>query len=233
MKRNVLFAIFCFFNLTIVNAQNNFSAVHTKPFKEVLQHTSPNPNGACDTANLELGLNEWDAYYYTYGTNGSSGFAFGVSDLSAFGYSVQEDANYFDESSSGYNYVSGGLAYFAFANSTNQANLDKDVIFKVYDDNGGEPGSVLGSTTLKLSQIQDDVNNGNLTEFRFATPIPLPASKTFYVSIDHSNFSWSGSDHDSIAIVANGDNQSDALAFQYIYVAGSGFVWKAVSDFWG
>ena len=230
MRRKLLFTTLFFVNLVTIHAQKNFSAVNAKPFNGISHHVAPSPNGACDTLNLDAASNEWSAYYYTYG---SDGYVFGVSDISIFGITIQEDANYFDESASDYNYITGGLAYFAYANSTDETNLDKDVTFKVYEDNGGEPGTLLGSTTLKLSQIHEDVLNDDLTEFIFASPIQLPASKKFYVSIDHSNFSWGADERDSIAIVANGDNESEPAAYQYMFVSGLGYGWVPVDEFWG
>ena len=222
-------AILLFSNLSIIYAQHgNFTAVPAKHFKTKSTNSILSPNGACDTVNLTA-ANNWSAYYYTYGPNG---YVFGTSNNNANGFNIIEDANYFDVSASDYNYISGGLAYFAFANSTEAANLDKDLVFKVYDDDAGVPGNLLGSATLKLSQVKQDVENNFLTEFKFSSPIAMPASKTFYVSIDHSNFKWTKTVKDSIAIIANANDETTGAAYQYFNVPGSGTIWFPVNQFW-
>src|SRR5678815_3910372 len=131
------------------------------------------------------------------------------------------------------NYITGGLAYFAFANSNETPNNAKSITFKVYaDDGGGLPGDSLGSTTLTLDQIHQDVLLDQLTEFKFAQPIPLPASKQFYLSIDHTEFAWSSTIKDSVAIVANGDDDTTAAAFQKVHIDGVGEGWIPVNQFW-
>jgi len=228
MKRIFTLFAFVLFIISLKAQQTNFQTVPVRHPKIVSTNKILSPNGACDTVNLTAS-NNWKAYYYTYGTQG---YVFGTSNNKSNGFNIIEDANYFDVSANDYNYISGGLAYFAFANSTEEADLNKNIIFSVYDDAGGTPGNLLGSTTLKLSKIHDDVLNDNLTEFIFSTPIAIPASKTFYVSIDHSNFVWSKTVKDSIAIVANADEDTTAAAFQNFSVSGSGTVWFPVNQFW-
>jgi hypothetical protein len=150
------------------------------------------------------------------------------------GFIIKEDANYFNVSTSDYNYISGGLVYFDSVNSNKKADLDKYVYFKVYDDNGGTPGNLLGIDSLTLSRIKQDVDNGYLTQFAFASPIQMPASKTFYISIDHSNFVWdNNSIRDSLAIVANGDDNATGAAYQFIDQIGLGDAWFAVNEIYG
>jgi hypothetical protein len=229
MKKKLLCGVLLSFSFFLLNAQKgNFKAVPVKPLTLKSQQSLQKTNAACDTLNLAE-ANNWSAYYYTYGT---SGYVFGVSDLSAFGINIKHDANFFDQSGTDNNFIAGGLAYFAFANSNVEANLDKDIFFRVYDDNAGEPGNLLGSTSLKLSDVHNDVEAGYLTEFKFSSPIPMPASKKFYVSIDHSNFVWTETVHDSIAIVANGNDEATAGAYQLLDVTGVGEVWVPVNEFW-
>ena len=227
MKKNLLFTAFILF-ATFTYSQQNFTAVRTKNFNGIGQRSSPGA-GACDTANLQTAINEWSPYLYSYG---SSGYVFGTSDLSSSGITIQQDANFFDQSASSNNYISGGLAFFAFANSNVASHLDKNIVFKVYNNSGGVPGSLLGSVSVKLSQIHQDVLAGDLTEFWFPSPIALPASKTFYVSIDHSAFTWGGGTRDSIAIVANDDDESTNAAYQYLHTTSQGDGWISVHDFW-
>lgn len=192
------------------------------------------PGGAeaCDTLKINSALS-WSGLVYVPTVSGleDSGFVFGVNENSG-GIARQEDANYYDVSGKDYTYITGGLAFFAFANSTNNADLMKDVIFKVYDDAGGFPNNLLGSTTLKLSDIKKDVDKGNLTEFHFSTPISIPANKIFYVSIDHSNFKWNSSVNDSLAIYTNGNDEAPDAAYQYWDIKNIGTQWIRVNEYY-
>lgn len=215
-----------------VNAQTHVATpVKTKKAVNVAHHSfTPKPTAACDTLKLDSSAN-WSAFYYTYGTKG---YVFGVSNLNSSQGNLfnGEDANYYDVSGSDYNYITGGLASFAVANSNVVANLDKDLVFKVYEDDGtGVPGNLLGSTTLKLSQVHADVNDSLYTEFIFATPIAIPSNKIFYVAIDHSNFSWGNGTRDSIAITADSSDQAPAAAYQY-FTVDQGSIWLPVNQFW-
>lgn len=230
MKKNLLIltSLLCAY---VVNAQTHIAtAVPAKKYSKIGQHSgTQKPNGACDTLKLDSSAN-WSSFYYSYSTKG---YVFGVSDLSSNGITINEDANYYDVTGSDYNYITGGLASFAFANSNKAANLDKDLVFKVYEDDGtGVPGNLLGSTTLKLSQVNDDVNNNLFTEFVFTTPIAIPSNKIFYVSIDHSNFSWAPGTRDSIAIIADSSDQAPAAAYQNLTIDGSGTGWLPVNAIW-
>ncbi|MBS1745547.1 MAG: T9SS type A sorting domain-containing protein [Bacteroidetes bacterium] len=190
------------------------------------QHTgfgSQNTNAACDTLNL-LAANNWSQYYYE---DPNGGYTFGVGKNS--GFSITEDANVFTASGANSNYISGASVYFAYANSNKSEDLNKDLILKVYDDNSGYPGNLLGSTSIKLSQAHQDVLNDALTTFKFATPIAVPASKVFYISIDHSNFSWGSGTRDSIAIIANADDETAGAAYQ-LFLDNSSSHWQAVNE---
>ncbi|HEY1872397.1 MAG TPA: hypothetical protein VGG71_15140, partial [Chitinophagaceae bacterium] len=230
MKKLVtLFTILLF--VTALKAQHSgFNAVPVQHFKGVSASGVYNkPNAACDTVNLDAANNEWNAFYYAYG---NKGYVFGVSNNDTSGFNIIEDANFFDVSAGDYNYISGGLAYFGVASSSSDSSYAKKIIFKVYDDNGGVPGNLLGSTFVFLRRIHRNVLDSNLTEFLFSSPIAIPASKTFYISIDHSNFRWNGKVHDSIAIVANGSGDTTGAAYQLINVFGTGTVWVPVDQFW-
>ena len=197
------------------------------PYVGTSGHSSP--NGTCDSLNL-FAANSWDAYYYEYRGGGS---VLGTNNLTATkDATIFEDANYFDVTGGNYNYITGGLIYFSFANTDVPDNLvSKDIIFKVYDDAGGLPGTLLGATTLTLGQIHQTVAAGQLTEFKFASPIMMPSSKKFYLSIDHSNLIWKHNNHDSLAIVATDNHSTKNSAFQYVDVSGVP-QWFPVSDFW-
>ena len=227
MKKCLLIAITLFFAFTI-NAQKHTA----KPFpakKAFLsnQLTGKPTAAACDTLKYDSAVNFWTGLYYT---NETGGYSLGVSDLSSNDIFISEDANYYDVSGSDYSYITGGLAQFAFANSNKAANLSKSLVFKVYDDNGtGLPGNLLGSANVKLSKVKDEIFNGYYTaEFTFSSPIAIPSNKIFYISIDHTNFSWGSGTRDSIAIIADGNNEAPAAAYQYSDVLG----WLPVNQFW-
>lgn len=215
-------------SFTLKAQQVNFKAVPVPHPKGIGKTASFGPTAACDTVNLQA-ANNWQAFFYTFDT---SGFIFGVSDTLSAGVRIIEDANYFDISSTANSYITGGLVYFAFANSTNSFHLDDSVGFKVYKDAGGVPGPQMASTSLTLGQIQQDVLNGQLTEFKFAQPVKLPTSKQFYVAVDHANLRWSNTAHDSLAIVASGDEDTTAAAFQRLRIAGVGTGWIPVNALW-
>lgn len=162
----------------------------------------PGTAGACDTLNYPIPTT-WTLTYYVTGTNGKDGFVAGTNT-----YKDKQKGNFFDASTTTYNYLSGVGLYFAKANSNKSADLTKNVMVKVYDDAGagGSPGSQIGTTVnIPLSQIKTDVGNNALTQVMFAAPIALPASKKFYVTIDVSNFSWTLSTKDSISLVTTKD----------------------------
>lgn len=197
------------------------------PFTNISGYSSP--NGICDTLNI-FDANSWTAYYYEYRGGGA---VLGTNNLTATkAATILEDANLYDVSADNYKYISGGLVYFAYANSDVPANLiNKDVIFKLYDDAGGHPGTVLASTTKTLGDIHDDVAAGRLTEFKFSSSIAIPSSKKFYISVDHSNFVWKHTNHDSLAIVGTENHSTANTTFQYID-ENSNPQWFSSSSFW-
>jgi hypothetical protein len=215
------------FIVVSLNAQHvELKQVVPKPYPGVSGYSAP--NGTCDTLNA-YAANDWSAYYYEYRGGGS---VLGTNNLLATkNAKVLEDANYFDVTGSNYNFITGGLVYFASANSNIAADLNKNINFKIYDDAGGVPGTLLGSASLTLGQVQQDVEQGKLTEFTLASPIAVPVSQKFYVSVDHSNFTWHYPTQDSIAIVATSNHATSNGAFQYDSV-NAVTQWSPVPDFW-
>src|SRR6516225_11626384 len=130
-----------------LNAQTVLKDVIPFSIKGTSGHVAP--NGSCDTLNI-FNANNWAAYYYIYV---GGGFALGVSNLKTPDRTtILETANFYDVSTAGYNYISGGLVYFAFANSSDSSHLTNNVVFKLYDDagTGGLPGNLIDSATLTL-----------------------------------------------------------------------------------
>lgn len=82
----------------------------------------------------------------------------------------------------GYNILSNAWFGFSFADAGNVSN--HQVTFKVWDDNGtgGLPGTVLGSATVPLSTIIDDVDGGFYTQVDFNNPINLDGD--YYLGYD-------------------------------------------------
>lgn len=185
-------------------------------------------NGTCDTFGITA-ANNWLAYYYEYRGGGA---VLGTNNLKATqNATILQDANYYDVSSSNYNFIAGGLVYFSAANSNVLANLSKRVIFKIYGATNGAPGALLDSTSLSLSQVQQDVSQGKLTEFKLTTPLAIPASGKFFVAIDHTSFTWSFTNKDSLAIVATDNHAVPSTAFQFVDTS-SIQKWYPVPNFW-
>ena len=167
MKKSLLILIPLFCSL-IVNAQKHIATPVSAKKIGIDKHSlTQKPMAACDTLKFDSAYsltNPWTGSYYPYYStpNDIVGYIFGTGDLAPYvNFTVNEDANYYDVSGSDNNYITGGLAQFAYANSNKAADLSKDLIFKVYDDNGsGLPGNLLGAANFQLSKIKDEVING-------------------------------------------------------------------------
>ena len=231
MKKSLLIVISLFFAFIVTAQKHIATALSAKKVSGVAQHSTTQKPGAaaCDTLKYDSAFdatNPWTQFYYAFPDN--VGYLFGVSNKDSLGYKIKENANYYDVSGSDYTYITGGIAYFNFANSNVSSEMSKNLVFKVYDDNGaGYPNNLLGSTSLKLSQIKTDVDNGLGVEFNFSSPIAIPANKIFYVSIDHNNFKWDVTARDSIAIIADSSDEAPAAAYQYIINQ-----WYPVNQIW-
>jgi hypothetical protein len=227
MRRIYILIIPCLlFGLTIQAQRQHGPVSGLKGNKALLKlskapaGSTQKPEAACDTVNFPI-PSDWNlVWYYAPDT---TGFVSGTN-----GWGDKEIANYFDLSNSSEAYISGAFVAFGVANSSTPANLSKNVVFKVYADAGGVPGSQIGSSaSIPLSTIQSDANNYYLTQVVFPTPIALPTSKKFYVSVDFTNFSIV--DGDSIAVVSTSpsdlppgtgtawDRQSDDNWYDYNY----------------
>jgi len=226
MRSNFTLLLFVFFSLGL-KAQmlglKNFEAIPVKP---ALSNQSP--GGMCDTLRAAE-ANNWSAYYYQYLGGGT---IFGTGNLLDDESKVMETAGAFDVTGSEFKYISGGLVYFAFANSNTPEDLNKTIVFKLYDDAGGYPGALVDSAVLTLAQVHASVAAGKLTEFRFTAPVAINASQKFFISVDHNKFRWAPNVKDSIAIVATGDDATPNAAYQYINESKGVKTWYAVKDFW-
>lgn len=177
----------------------------------------------CDTINYPLPSN-WSLIYYWVGSPAGDGYVAGTN-----GNNEKQKANYFDLSASSFNYIYGVLFYFGVANSSATVDLAKNVMFKVYADSAGSPGSQIGnSVNLQLSSIKTNVDSGIMTNVNFPVPIALSPSKKFYISVDLSNFSWNNGD--SITLLTTKiDDVKPGTAWQQE----SNNAWKSMNDTYG
>ena len=187
MRKIYLTLLSVFIFIVVVQAQRSYSG--NIPVKKIPLSSVQGPAGTtadCDTTNLEESA-DWNLTYYITGTGGKDGYVAGTNK-----YNDLEKAQFFDLSATSYSYTTGAWFYFAKANSNKSANLDKNLIFKVYETDGdGFPGAQLGGVVeIPLSQIKSDVDGGFVSEVIWPAPIALPASKQFFVSVDLSNFTW-------------------------------------------
>src|SRR6266536_3291065 len=180
--------IICTLCFTVTNAQRTLGKI-IKGNKPVLEHVNSfvgNTTADCDTINYPIDTS-WSADSYVFDNDDivDSGFLNGTNF-----YEDKQKANYFDLSATAYTYLTSAFIAFGSANSSEVADMSKEILFKVYGDNAGAPGSLLATEERTLSQIKEDVDAGIFTEIGFASPILLPASKKIYVSVDISNFSY-------------------------------------------
>jgi hypothetical protein len=142
------------------------------------------PTATCDTIDypIDPGWTE-GAYYYTQDPD--DGFLNGTN--------VDDDkqkGNVYDLSATSYTYITGMMVDILLANTKNAANTSKQIYFRVYGDQSGAPGTLLGTAQLPFSQLISDYNAVAYTFVNFSSPIALPASKKFYVFVDLTSLSW-------------------------------------------
>lgn len=154
-----------------------------------------NPAGSCDTLNYPVPAGWTGTNYYTGATVGADGW---INGLNVYG--DKQKAAYFDASSTPFTYVTGTFIAFGKAYS---ATPGKIVPIRVYDGTSGSPGALLATQNTTMGQIMSDEASGFYTRIEFPTPVSLPASKRFFVSIDLTNLSWTGVPKDTLSIVSN------------------------------
>jgi len=151
--------------------------------------------GSCDTLNYPIPSGWTGTNYYTGATVGADGWINGVN-INA----DKQKAAYFDASSTPFTFVTGTFIAFGKAYS---ATPGKIVPIRVYDGTSGSPGALLATQNTTMGQIMSDEASGYYTRIEFASPISLPASKRFFVSVDLTNLSWTGTPKDTLSIVSN------------------------------
>lgn len=189
-------------SLTVTNANGNDTQTNNA-------YITVTAASGCTEINLPAPSGWTPVNYYTGSSVGQDGWINGVNvNLD------KEKAMYFDASSSPYTqlvnvYVGFGLAY--------SANPNKIVNMKIYDGTAGPtsaPGAQIGSVVgVNMGQIMSDVNGNYYTEYSFVnSPVTLPGSKRFFVSLDLTNLQWQSSPsvHDTLSIVSNTNGQTTA-----------------------
>lgn len=185
----------------IYNASLTVTNSHGSDTETKTSYITVNAAGGCYAVNLPLPGTWTLSNYYTGSTVGADGWINGNNV-----YDDREKAMYFDMSAQPYNYMVQCYIAFGFAYS---ANPNKIVGVKVYDGTSGSPGAQIGSTyNLTMGQIMADVNNSYYTNVHFPTPITLPVSKRFFVSVDITALQWGSGVYDTLSIVSNSNGQS-------------------------
>jgi len=89
-------------------------------------------------------------------------------------------ADYFEPDETGKVLYKG---FFDFAFISKQSGMDPEIVFKVWNNSGsgGYPGTAIGSSSLLLSQIFDDVVAQRITEVVFDPPVTI--NGPFYLGV--------------------------------------------------
>ncbi|HTF04645.1 MAG TPA: PKD domain-containing protein, partial [Bacteroidia bacterium] len=197
--------------LTVTNGNGNDVQLNTN-------YITVTTASGCDRINLPLPAGWTPVNYYTGATVGADGWINGMNI-----YLDKEKAMYFDASASPYTQLVNVWVAFGRAYSANPAKI---VPMRIYDGTSGVPGAQIGTVNATMGQIMADEAGGYYTEYSFVnSPVTLPASKKFFVSIDLTNLQWTSGVHDTISIVSNTngqttpsatwEKQSDNLWYQY------------------
>jgi subtilisin family serine protease len=185
-------------SLTVSNANGNDVQTNTG-------YIIVNAASGCTKINLPAPAGWTPVNYYTGASVGQDGWINGLNT-----YGDKEKAMYFDASTSPYTQLVNVWVAFGLAYSSNPAKI---VPMKIYDGTSGSPGAQIGSTVnATMGQIMSDVAGNYYTEYSFVnTPVTLPASKKFFVSIDLTNLNWP-TNHDTLSIVSNSAGQTTPSA---------------------
>ncbi|HSK11950.1 MAG TPA: S8 family serine peptidase, partial [Phnomibacter sp.] len=191
------------------NVQNPANIVYNTPGTYPVTLTVTNPYGqatetktnyitvspplVCTRVNLPPPGN-WDPSVYVFNQEGA-GFLCGTN-----ANNDRQLAMFFDVSATNNTTFTSFGIVFTHANGP---DLNKLVTFRVYDGTNNTPGALLGSTTLTLGEIRDDVLNDDITIVDMRNNVTLPASRRFFVSVDMSALNWAGFPRDSLNILSN------------------------------
>ena len=182
-------------SLTVTNANGNNTHVATNYI------IVSAPTG-CTKINLPIPSTWHGVNYYTGTSVGQNGWINGEN-INA----EKQKAMYFDESAQPYTILNNVWVASGLGRSSTPTKI---IPLHVYDGTSGTPGTLLGTVNTTMGQIRSDISGGYYTEFSFVnSPITLPASKKFFVSIDLTNLNWASA-HDTLSIVSNTDLETSA-----------------------
>lgn len=189
------------YNVSLTVTNGNGSDVQTNTNYIVVSAAS-----GCLQINLPAPAAWTPVNYYTGTAVGQDGWINGQNV-----YLDKEKAMYFDASASPYTQLVNVWVAFGRAYSANPAKI---VSMKIYDGTSGTPGAQIGTTVnATMGQIMADEAGGYYTEYSFVnTPVTLPASKRFFVSIDLTNLQWTSGVKDTLSIVSNSAGQTTPSA---------------------
>jgi PKD repeat protein len=197
-------------SLTVTNAFGSNTTTKTNYIKVI-------EPPACLRVNLPFPDN-WTTVNYTVGTNAINGFVNGVNrELD------RQKAMFFNLSATNNTHLTSVAIFFGRAYSDNP---NKIVTVRILNGTSGNPtgAAVLGTSTLTMSEIMEDVTASRSTFIDFPQSIVLPASKSFFVSVDISNLEWENSGvKDTLSIFSNVSGES---ATTPIWDQSSDFVWR-------
>ena len=180
--------------LTVTNANGTDTETKTN-------YILVNAASTCEKINLPIPTGWAGTNYYTGASPGQDGWINGKNT-----YQDKQKAMYFDASASPNTILNNVYIAFGLAYSANPAKI---VPVRIYDGTSGTPGAQIGTVNLTMGQIMSDVNSGLYTEANFVnTPVTLPASKKFFVSIDVTNLQWTAGVKDTLNVVSNTTGQT-------------------------
>ena len=124
-------------------------------------------------------------------------------------YDDLEKAMFFDLSTTTLTQIN--QVYVAFGKAYS-ANPNTQVPIRIYDGTTNTPGAQVGTAyAITMGQIMADRVANQYSLIYFATPVTLPASKKFFVSVDMNNLFWPA---DTLSIYSNRPGQSINTAWE-------------------
>lgn len=151
--------------------------------------------GTCMSVNLPA-PSGWTLSNYSIGAG--SGYLAGTNT-----YGDREKAMFFNLSATTLTQINQVYVGFSEAYSANPNNL---IGVRIYDGSTNVPGAQIGTAAaITMGDVMADVAAGQYSLLYFTTPVTLPASKKFFVSVDFTSLTWPG---DTLNIYSNQIGQS-------------------------
>lgn len=179
--------------LTVANA--NGQTTETKSGFIII-----NPYDPCNS--LHYPVPGWDSINHGVGwPAGTFGYTYGIN-----GWAYRQNALYFDVSATPAAYITNVRLGFGLAYS---ADRTKRVSVHIYDGTTGAPGALLGSSFTTMDKIMNDVNEKQGTILQLPTPVQVPASNRFFVSVDYQQLKWDECCTDKISLYSAQNGLAD------------------------